>query len=153
MQYRERVLPPLPLQLLAAALAGSFGFILVPLSVGLAIAVALTLALLAGLVVYLSSPLVMVDGQWLQAGAARIEGHFLARVEVLDKAAVRAAMGTGADARAYTSHRDYAAGGVRVELLDPRDPAPYWLISSNQPAELAARLRDIAAGDAGRPGA
>jgi hypothetical protein len=28
-----------------------------------------------------------------------------------------------------------------VPVLDPRDPAPYWLVSSRRPVELAEALR------------
>jgi len=27
-----------------------------------------------------------------------------------------------------------------VEIVDPRDPTPYWVVSSNRPAELADAL-------------
>ncbi|HZK05841.1 MAG TPA: DUF3093 domain-containing protein [Actinomycetaceae bacterium] len=144
MHYRERVSPPLPVLLLTGVLVGSFGLILVPLSGELAAAVGLTLAILTGLVQYLTSPIVEIDGEWFRAGTARIEGEYLGRVEVLDRTEVRKLMGTGADARAYVSHRDYAKGAVRVELRDPRDPAPYWLVSSGRAAELARALEAIA---------
>jgi hypothetical protein len=29
---------------------------------------------------------------------------------------------------------------VRVEITDPADPAPYWLVSSRRPVELAEAL-------------
>jgi len=45
------------------------------------------------------------------------------------------------DARAYLCLRGWIAAGVRVPVLDPRDPAPYWLVSSRRPAELAEALR------------
>ncbi|HWJ84512.1 MAG TPA: DUF3093 family protein, partial [Cellulomonas sp.] len=31
--------------------------------------------------------------------------------------------------------------GVRIELVDPADPTPYWIVTSRRPDELAAALR------------
>lgn len=143
--YRERVLPPLPIFVLICLLAGSFGLILVPLSAVVAGLVAASLAVLAGLWQFLTSPVLEVEDGWFRAGTARIEGHFLGSVAVLDREGMRAAMGTGADVRAYTVYRDHTSGGVRVALEDPRDPAPYWLVSSRHPALLSDALARIGA--------
>jgi hypothetical protein len=32
-------------------------------------------------------------------------------------------------------------GGVRVDVADPDDPTPYWLVSSRHPDKLAEALR------------
>jgi hypothetical protein len=54
---------------------------------------------------------------------------------------MRAARGPELDARAYLCLRGWIAGGVRVPVLDPQDPAPYWLVSSRRPGELAEAVR------------
>lgn len=131
--------PPWYLLGLLSLLAGSFGLIFVPLSPQIAIAVALSLGLLAGLWQYLTSPVIEVADGWLRAGQARIEAQYLGAVEVLDRAQVRSAMAL--DLRAYSAHRDWATGGVRVQIEDPRDPAPFWLISTDHPSELAEAIR------------
>ncbi|MDO5495178.1 MAG: DUF3093 domain-containing protein [bacterium] len=146
MRFHERVLPPLPLFALYCALAGSFGLILVPLSAGVATVVAATLAALAGLFLYATSPVIEVEDGWLRAGGAQIEGRFLGELEVLDREEMRDAMGPGADLRAYTAYRDHTARGIRVRLVDPRDPAPYWLLSSRNPEELAEAVGAIRVG-------
>lgn len=35
------------------------------------------------------------------------------------------------------------ATAVRVEVLDPEDPTPYWVVSTRRPMELAASLEAI----------
>ncbi len=144
MQYYERVTPPGYVMILLSALAASFGLIFVPLSSGLALAIALTLGVVAGVLQWAASPQIEVKDGWLRAGPAHIHGSFLADVTTLDRPAVRHLMGPGADARAFSVHRDYIAAGVQVQLSDQRDPAPYWLISTARPAELAAAIRAIA---------
>ncbi len=104
---------------------------------------ALFLALLVGLLVTYGSARVRVDATSFQAGRARIEGHHLGRVDELDAEGTRLLAGRDADARAYLLLRPYRKRAVRVEVLDPRDPAPYWLVSTRRPARLAAALRAL----------
>jgi len=134
-----------PVLALAAAAGASFGLILVPLSPALAGIVAALLGLGSVAFAVASSPTVEVDGSTFRAGSARIEGRFLGTVDVLDREGVRRALGVEADARAWVCHRAWAAGAVKVTLDDPRDPTPYWLVSSNRPEELAGALRSLIA--------
>ena len=45
-----------------------------------------------------------------------------------------------ADARAYLLLRPYLKRAVRVEIADPADPTPYWLVATRHPETLAAAL-------------
>ena len=67
-----------------------------------------------------------------RAGRARIPVQLLGDPEVLDADGMRRARGPELDARAYLCLRGWIAAGVRVPVLDPRDPAPYWLVSSRR---------------------
>lgn len=94
-----------------------------------------------------SSAVVQVTDGELRAGRARIPVVLLGSVHELDAARMDALRGPKADARAYLCQRGWIAAGVAVSVDDPADPAPYWLLSSRQPAALAAALRTaIAAG-------
>ena len=75
-----------------------------------------------------------------EAGSARIPVHLLAAPEALDAAATRRVAGVDADARAYLLLRPYAPLAVRVRVVDPSDPTPYWLVSTRHPRTLAAVL-------------
>ena len=83
---------------------------------------------------------VSVGGGTFEAGSARIPVHLLADPQPLDTAATRRAAGVDADARAYLLIRPYVPQSVRVRVVDPADPTPYWLVSTRHPAELAAEL-------------
>ncbi len=61
----------------------------------------------------------------------------------LDADATRRLAGVEADARAYLLLRPYLKRAVRVDVTDPADPAPYWLLSTRQPDELAAALTGV----------
>ncbi len=86
---------------------------------------------------------IVVTDEWFQAGRARIERRYLGEIEVLDVARMRAVSGPEADVRAFLVLRPYVAAGVRITLDDPRDPAPYWLVSSRRPRSLAKALAPI----------
>ena len=51
----------------------------------------------------------------------------------LDADGVRRLAGVDADARAYLLLRPYLKRGVRIDITDPADPAPYWLVSCRRP--------------------
>lgn len=80
----------------------------------------------------------------LRAGRAHIPTALLGEPEALDAEATRRVHGVEADARAHLVTRPYVRRAVRVPVLDPADPTPYWLVSSRHPRDLAAAI----AGDA-----
>jgi hypothetical protein len=86
----------------------------------------------------------VADGE-LRAGRAHIAGTHLGAAEALDPEQTRRVAGIEADARAYLVLRPYLKRAVRVAITDPADPAPYWLICTRRPDELAAAVSRLAA--------
>jgi len=80
---------------------------------------------------------VTVDAGTLTAGRARIALDYLGTAEALTGEAARTARGRECDPRAYLLLRPYLSAAVRVQLTDPADPAPYWLIATRHPQRLA----------------
>ena len=104
----------------------------------------IALALLGALLVTYGSARVSVDAGWFRAGRARIEAAHLGAVAALDAEETRRVAGPEADARAYLLLRPYLKRAVRVEIVDPADPAPYWLVCSRHPDELALAVKGLA---------
>jgi Protein of unknown function (DUF3093) len=104
----------------------------------------IALALLAALLLSYGSPHVTVRDGWFRAGRARIEAVHLGTVVALDAEETRRVAGPEADARAYLLLRPYLKRAVRVEITDPADPAPYWLVGSRDPDRLAQAVRTLA---------
>jgi hypothetical protein len=104
----------------------------------------IALALLAVLLLSYGSPHVSVRDGYFRAGRARIEAVHLGTVAALDAEETRRVAGPEADARAYLLLRPYLKRAVRVEITDPADPAPYWLVSSRHPDRLAQAVRALA---------
>jgi hypothetical protein len=97
-------------------------------------------ALTGGLFVGYGAARVSVREGVFRAGRAQVPVRLVGQVTALDPADTRRLAGVDADARAYLLLRPYLRRAVRVEIADPADPTPYWLVASRRPAQLAAAL-------------
>ena len=146
--YRERVHAPVWLWLVGTALTASLGVAYgyrlgtVPGLVTFAVAQALLTWWLVA-----TAPLVVVDDLVLRAGKARLPLRHVGRIAPLDSAQSRDAGGRLADPAAYLCLRSWVSRTVLVEVEDPEDPHPYWLVSTRHGHDLArvlAAARDAA---------
>ena len=80
------------------------------------------------------------DGHILRIDQANIEVQYLTNVRVLDKSEMRLLRTRDADPAAYLAIKFWEPQGVRIDLNDPRDKTPYWLITSKRGEEIAALL-------------
>lgn len=87
----------------------------------------------------LSTVHVRVDNGELRVGRAHIATRFVGEVLPIDRDTLRRLLRR--DVSAFAVVRGWLPGGVYVEIVDPRDPTPYWLISTRDPARLTAALR------------
>jgi len=145
-EYAERLGVPLRWWVQGTMLVASLWLALIVAVPGPAawVCSGLALALMAALLVGYGSARVSVGDGFFRAGRARIEGVHLGAVTALDAEETRRVAGPEADARAYLLLRPYLKRAVRVGISDPADPAPYWLVSSRRPDELARAVRGLA---------
>lgn len=139
--YRERLTPPLIWYVVAIVIGGSFGLVLLPIAgaAGLALGALAGAAIGAGILVLTSVGVEVADGV-LRAGRAAIPVRLLGRATVLDATDMSLLRGRNFDPRAYLCQRAWVRAGVRVQVDDPADPTPYWLISSRRPDLLASAI-------------
>jgi hypothetical protein len=71
-----------------------------------------------------------------RAGEASLVSPDLGTVVALDPSAWRAALARAGTDRAFLLTRPWIDRGVRVEVADPADPTPYWLVSTRRPAAV-----------------
>jgi hypothetical protein len=138
--YRERLWPA-PWVFIATALvipASLLVFLPISLPVGVGVAIGLYSAIIGVLI--LTTPTIEVTSSGLRAGRARIDPVFIGAVRAFEGQDAVAQRGVELDARAWLLLRGWITGVVRVEIDDPGDPTPYWLVSSRRPAELARAL-------------
>lgn len=144
--YDEHLRVPLRWWVQATMLLASLWLAMVvalPSSVALAIAGVGGVLLAAALMSFGSARISVRDGV-LYAGRARIACVHLGQIDALDPEASRRVAGRDADARAYLVLRPYLKRAVRIEITDPADPVPYWLVSSRHPEDLARALTSLA---------
>jgi hypothetical protein len=116
------------------------GIALLPVGAGAGIAAAAAGLVVAGVVAVRSATRVRVQDGELRAGSAHIPLTLLREPQSLDADATRYALGPGLDARAHVCLRGWVRTAVRVEVDDPADPTPYWIVSTRRPDALVAAL-------------
>lgn len=145
--YQERLHVPLRWWVQGTMLVATFWLALVvatPPALAFGVAGA-ALALLALAFLAYGGERIVVDDE-LRVGRAHIAAEHLGAVEALDPDQTRRAAGREADARAHLVLRPYLSRAVKVEITDPADPAPYWLVFSRHPEQFAAAVAGL--GDA-----
>jgi len=83
---------------------------------------------------------IRVDQNELRIDKAHIELKYLGKVTILDSDAMRLLRTRDADPAAFLAIKFWASEGIKIELTDPRDVTPYWLITSKRGEKLAALL-------------
>ena len=84
--------------------------------------------------------IIEVDENELRAGPAHIELKYLGQATALDNKDMGRLRTRDADPASFLIFRFWRSTGVKVEINDPRDQTPYWLITSKRNKELAAIL-------------
>jgi hypothetical protein len=85
----------------------------------------------------------------LQVDDARLPLRYVGAVAALSPLQTRDLLGPGAEPYAFVIQRPWVGTAVRVDLDDPDDPTPYWVISSRRATELAAAIDAARVGSAG----
>jgi len=92
-----------------------------------------------------------IDGGELFAGGQQLSLAAAGEVRALDEAQARALSGPRADPHAYLLLRPYLRKAVYIEITAPGS-APYWLLFTRRPAELATAIESSRPADrAGSP--
>jgi hypothetical protein len=98
-------------------------------------------AVVAGALVWSYGSVVVESGpNGLRVGSAHLPPVHIGDAVALDPRDFREQLGPHADARAWLRTRPYIEAGVRVDVADPSDPTPYWLVSSRRPEAVVAAL-------------
>lgn len=149
--YDERLGVPLRWWVQGTMLVATFWLaVVVALPEALAWAVTgVAMAVLAAVLLTYGAARVTVRDGVLSVGRASIEATHLGPSVALDAEQTRRTAGRDADARAHLMLRPYLKRAVRIEITDPDDPAPYWLVCTRHPERLAAALNELVATSAG----
>jgi hypothetical protein len=50
--------------------------------------------------------------------------------------------GPGINPLAFLALRFWVKGGIKITLKDPKDPTPYWLVSTKNPEKLRKAIKN-----------
>ncbi len=140
--YSERLWPSLGFWLVVPLAGAGVALSLWPVGAAVALSVAVVALVLCVAGLLQASPRVTVSDGELRAGRAHIPVSLLGPVAGFTGEEARQERGPRLDARAFLLIRGWVDPVVRVEVLDPQDPTPYWLVSTRHPDRLAQVLHD-----------
>jgi hypothetical protein len=152
--YRERLLVPVSYWLLAVPVVVTLGaeayfFVdgfIPPLVIGL-------LAVIVGVFLWhWSSATIEVTGSVLRAGKDTLALGEAARVIALDERQAAQLRGPKGDPAAHLLLRPYLKRAVYIGLAHPGEGAPYWLVATRHPDQLAAAVERGMRSAGGQPG-
>lgn len=140
-KYREVVRPPLWLMAFIYFLALSLVIAIWAAMTTTIAAYALAIASIGTVAIYFTSRLIIeVDSDELRVGKAHISRAHVGAVHVLTQKEMLAKRTRGADAAAFLAIRFWTPRGVVIEIEDPRDSTPYWLVTTKGGEKLALAL-------------
>jgi Protein of unknown function (DUF3093) len=138
--YSETLWPAPWLFLSTALVIPASLLVFLPINETVGIIVATVLYLGCVGLLLLASPVIEVTATEFIAGKARVPLELVGSAVGFAGAEASAERGPRLDARAWLVIRGWIDPVVRVELNDPIDPVPYWLISTRRPDELVAAI-------------
>jgi hypothetical protein len=134
--YRERLWASAWLFVATALVIPASLLVFLPIDtrIGIAVAVVLYAGCVAMLIV--NSPVIEVRDETFLAGRARLPIRFVGAVDAYREPEATAERGPRLDARAWLLIRGWIAPVVKLELTDPEDPTPYWVVSTRHPEKV-----------------
>ncbi len=138
--YRERLFPSPWVFVSTALVVPASILVFAPLPdangwlVGAVVGVVLYLALIGTL--WATSPVLDVTPGLVRVGRASIPSDLLGECTAYRGADATAERGRLADARAWLCIRGWIGPVVKMQIADPQDPTPYWLVSTRRPGDF-----------------
>lgn len=135
-RFRERLIPGPGTVIAVLLLFPAIWVVLLPLSPTLGLVGAIVATVAVEGLLFVLAPRVEVSDGVLAVGPARIPVSLTGDTAHYRKTDAMQARGPGLDARAFTLFRGWVDPVVRIDLTDPQDPTPYWLVSTRRPEVL-----------------
>jgi len=138
--YRERLWPAPWVFVATGLVIPTSLLVFLPISTTAGVVCAIVLYGAIVVILLATTPTVEVDDALFTAGRARLPRTAIASVTSFTGEEATKQRGTALDARAWLLLRGWIPGVVKVQLDDPSDPTPYWLVSTRHPTELTKAL-------------
>jgi hypothetical protein len=90
-----------------------------------------------------AAPTLSLSSKTLSIANVKIPTQYVNAITVIEQSAQQSEKGPKLNPSAYVRFQVGVKGLLKVELNDPNDPTPYWLISSRNPELVAKRFADL----------
>jgi hypothetical protein len=138
--YRERLLPGPMIFVIAGLLIPASLLVFLPINMTLGVICAVVLYSACAILLVVGSPRIEVTDSVLVAGRARLPLPNVGDAVGFTGAEATQQRGPKLDARAWLVIRGWISPIVKIDVVDPNDPTPYWIVSTRHPKELVAAL-------------
>jgi hypothetical protein len=149
--FRERLRITPTAYIASALIIPATLIVFAPINFIAGVVCAIVLYGVAVVIFIVTEPTIEVTDDTLNAGRAHIERSLLGTVTAYTGEEAWLQKGQKLDARAWLLMRGWIKNVVKVPLLDPDDPTPYWLLSTRRPQELVRVLNDRASVNLPKP--
>ncbi|WP_246021423.1 DUF3093 domain-containing protein [Arthrobacter echini] len=138
--WKERLYPNFGVWVIVVGLAFAPAVIFAPIDMTIGVVASVITLIILVIMMITSTPTILVTRTVLQVGRARIDRTYVGTAEAFIKDEATTQRGTALHGLTYLCIRGWIDAVVKVEITDQEDPAPYWLVSSRHPDQLANLL-------------
>ena len=138
--WKERLYPNVWVWIIIVGLAFVPAVIFAPIDMSIGIVASVIALIILVIMMLTSMPTILVTKTGLRVGPAHIDRTYIGTAEAFTREEATRQRGTALHGLTYLCIRGWIDAVVKIEITDPEDPAPYWLVSSRHPDELAELL-------------
>ena len=139
--YKERVLPNFGTFAAIFALLPSLTIVSEPFDVRIGLAIGIVVVITIWTLLIFRAPTIELSNLKLKVGRVGIFRNLIGQAEVISKDRIFLERGPNLDPGAHKVFQGSVKTAIKIAILDPEDPTPYWLISTRKPHKLAELLK------------
>jgi hypothetical protein len=139
--YREVMRPASWLYVAAILIIPAIILVLAPINMLFGIILSVVVYAAIVILMIVKAPSIELSETQLRVGKASIARSELGAASAFSGSHAVEQRGTKLDGRAWLMFTGWVDPVVRIDITDPEDPVPYWLISTRHPEEFVAALR------------
>jgi hypothetical protein len=140
--YREVMRPASWIYIAALLIIPAIILVLAPINMLLGVILSLTTYSTIVVLLVVKAPSIELTETTLRVGKANISRLELGAASAFSGTYAVEQRGTKLDGRAWLMFTGWVDPVVRIDIIDPLDPVPYWLISTRHPEKFVAALRE-----------
>ena len=141
MQYTERVLPNFGTFAAVFVLLPSIVIISEPFDLGVGLVIGSVAVFIIWVVLFIRAPKIEITNSNLRVARVTISRAFIGEPTAIGKNDIFAERGPKLDPAAHKVFQGTVSTAVKIPIIDPEDPTPYWLVSTRNPKKLVELLR------------